>query len=480
MVKRSLLFTSVSFCFIITAYKFFGLYTLLALIFLACGTTFLVFKRVRNAILSTLILLLLFASVFSVNNKIQNSNENAGKEYTLNLTVCSDSSRSSNSSFVTVKSENNNGFYNGLKYNLYFKTSDLKCGDKIKANVFFFDNDNKELFDYSLSKQIYGNMWLKSYDKTDDKSIFYYSLGKIRLGIKNVFKNVLDKDTYNTLIAILLGDKGNLDDTFSLNVKKSGVSHIMVVSGLHLSIIIGFLFFIIDRLIKNRFVGFFISVIAVSLLCAICGFTPSIIRAGLMYLLFAVAPLFNRDADILNTLGGAVTFILLDEPLLLFNISFQLSVIAVFAVLYVSPFYCEFILEKLKIKSRALIVILPIVIVSLLAEIFTMPIIVYRFRFISLVSPITNVLISFPVTLVLVFSVIAVIFSFSTAIIYPVLKLINFILKYVNFVINTLGGLTYSAVTAPFYMIFVSLLFSVFLILFMYFYKKGVEKSARE
>lgn len=476
-MKRPMLITAPLFIISIIVYALFGIKLFIASVLFCIAIAGILDKSLLNLLIYILLFSGLVLSIFNVKYKTDTAYTYSGEEYKLDFTVCSDTA-SKNSDYVTVKVYNDKVFKDGTKFNLYFRNDVLDCGEKITADVNMFKVDNEPLFNLSRSKGVYGNLWLNKVIKRNGYNLFYKTTGDLRKFIKNKLNDNLSVRSANTLTAIMLGDKSELSDEFSQNVKNAGVSHIMAVSGLHLSVIMAMLFFVIDRTVKNKYLRFVAVFFAVFFLCALCGFTPSIIRAGVMFIMFAVPPLINKDADAVSVLCFAVTMILAVSPMLLFNVSFQMSVSAIVAVMVVSPCYLRPIKEKLP-DSLILAGVTDIIVVSVLAQIFTMPFAVYYFGQISLISPVTNVLISLPTTLVLQLGFFGIIFSFLTFVSGYLFFLCEYGIRYINAVIEYGGGLKYSAVSVEKEFCIIPVLLIVLLSAVAYFIqKRSVENGS--
>ncbi len=475
LFKRPCLISSVLLCASVCAYLFRGFSAFLLIITVSFVLLLFVFNKLSYILLILFVFSVAVYNISIADNKLNVSFKCSDSDRKLDLTVLSDTLKSDNASYVTVKSNGNGDIINGTKFTLYFRSADLKCGDRITADVKFFKFENDNM--YSVSKGVFGSMWLKKYQKDETPDMFYKTLGGIRRYIKDFLYSNCSEPSADTLTAILLGDKSGLTREFDLFVKRSGVSHIMAVSGLHLSVILGFIFFFLFSLYFNRFVRFFAGLISVFAISAVCGFTPSVLRAGLMFVMFAFAMLLKRDADILNTISGTVLIIIQFSPLLLFNISFQMSALAIIAVMFVSPFYCDMIFKKTGLKSKILKAVISAVIVSVMAGIFTMPVAVYNFGYISLVSLVTNILITLAVTAVIVISMISLVLSpFKTVSAFTV-RFADWGTEYINAVINYFGSLKYAAVTVPLQTLFIPLVIMVLLVLNIYLYKRRKRKN---
>ena len=94
--------------------------------------------------------------------------------------------------------------------------------------------------------------------------------------------------------------------------------------------------------------------IAVIIVSAVCGFTMSIIRAGVTYILIALSLVLGRSNTPANTLGAAVSLVLLNNPYAIFNVAFQLSVLSTFGILVVAVPCIDFIKENEYVKNKVL------------------------------------------------------------------------------------------------------------------------------
>ena len=444
-LKRPILLTAVLVCLSIIVYKYmgFGIFVVALLLCLALCTVLV--ERLSFIIIIICIFTGIVFSLFSVKTKTNNSLNLSGEEFTLKCVTVSEEKLTANAKCIAVKTTRNNTVLSDTKFYLYYRNKNLSCGQNISVNVSFMEFDGTEYF---INDGIYGNLWLKSIKSENGYNRFYKFLGNTRKHIKSFLKNNLNYDNYITVSSIILGDKSMLDGDFYDLVKASGVSHIMAVSGLHLSVILSFLFLVFSRLLFNKYIRFLFSSVSIFLIAAICGFTPSVIRAGLMFLIIAFAALISRDTDVLSVISFAVLIILSVSPLLLFNISFQMSVLSIIAVMYVTPFYYKMLFRYIP-DYTVLKAFISAVLVSLFAHIFTMPVAIYNFGTVSLISVLTNILIAVPTTFIIQLTVFGIITNFLYPVSFVIMKAVDVLTNYVRFIIISLGRLKYSAVIVP-------------------------------
>ena len=148
---------------------------------------------------------------------------------------------------------------------------------------------------------------------------------KIRVGIKQILYQNMSKDSADVAFAMLTGDKSDLDKEIKDDYSGAGIIHILAVSGLHVTFLIGALSFLLKKCRLNKFVNFALIAVLVVFYAYICNFTPSVVRASVMGLVLISAGLFGEEYDRLTSLGVAGFLILLVSPLSAFDIGFLMS-----------------------------------------------------------------------------------------------------------------------------------------------------------
>ena len=341
---------------------------------------------------------------------------------------------------IRVEKCNNHDIKSGTKISFYSSKSDFKTGDIINSELETESALKGEYEEYNLSEGILYNTQINEISGKSGKNKIYSAAAETRNYINSLIRDYTDKNVSSTISGLLIGDKSGFSDEFSENIRHSGVSHVMVVSGMHLAIIMSAVNSVIKKLFYNRFVRFVSSASTVLYIMAVCGFTPSILRAGLMYLILSSSILFGRDGDSVNALSLSVCLILVFSPCTVFNISFQLSVLSTLGILLLNPVF-----ERcLKLKNDFTGKTVSSVLTSVSALIFTAPVTVYKFKEFSLSALLTNLMISQAVTAVLVGMLITVFVSvipFVSDMLSSMFMILSLFVKYINYIINTLGSL---------------------------------------
>lgn len=210
---------------------------------------------------------------------------------------------------------------------------------------------------------------------------------------------------FATVSAMAFGDKTYLTSSDRDIYSKTGVSHVLALSGLHIGIIYAFLSFLLTFIPKVP--RFFAIQIVIWFFVLFAGMSPSLIRAALMITIYSGATLLHRDRIPINSLSLAGTISLLVSPQTVFDLCFQLSFISVFAILL---FYKP-LTELLPSGPLAVRKIMQMTAVSLAAYIGTMPIILYNFGSISFCFILTNLLV-IPLTSAVIYLAIITIIPF--------------------------------------------------------------------
>ncbi|MCL2177531.1 MAG: ComEC/Rec2 family competence protein, partial [Firmicutes bacterium] len=148
-----------------------------------------------------------------------------------------------------------------------------------------------------------------------------------------VLHTVAPPDEAGFLYALVFGDRRYLSADFVESFRYAGLLHIMAVSGLHISIFGVMLSFLLRRMRIKGWANFIVSAIIFILYAWLCSFSPSVMRAVIMSLVFIASLNLGRRTDALNTLFFAGTLILLLNPVFLFDIAFLLSFSVVFGII---------------------------------------------------------------------------------------------------------------------------------------------------
>jgi len=179
----------------------------------------------------------------------------------------------------------------------------------------------------------------------------------------------------------ILGDNGVMSNDLKNKLNITGLRHVIAVSGTHVVILSSIIMSLLLAMGFWRGQAFYIAIIFICFYIILTGLSASGVRAGIMGGLYLLAQKLGRQSSGLRVLAMACAVMLFINPLLLlYDVGFQLSFLAVMGLIYLEPFLKK--IMKISIIST-----------TFAAQIFTLPIMVYNFGNISFVSPITNLLV---------------------------------------------------------------------------------------
>lgn len=221
-----------------------------------------------------------------------------------------------------------------------------------------------------------------------------------------------DNNALQLALALIFGYKSQIDEDTVEVFRNTGTIHILSVSGLHVGLVFGLLTLLLrwmNRFPYGRYLRVFLILAAIWFYVILTGMSPPILRAGIMITFFVLSMMMNRTQFSLNTLLASALFILLFSPKSLFDIGFQLSYLAVLGILLLHPLFTFFYIPT----QYLLRVIFEYTYISVAAQLFTLPLILYYFgQFPSYFIP-ANLFIALPITAVMYLGVLLVLSPFT-------------------------------------------------------------------
>lgn len=260
-----------------------------------------------------------------------------------------------------------------------------------------YENSSFDYEQYMRHKRLYHTVYAWNYKVVE---------GERKVGLRSVasdcneflkarlFASNLSKEDAALAVSLLLGDKKDLDDDLKLSFSVAGLSHILCVSGLHIGILIG-IFNVLLRFLHLFGIGgfylrrLFLVIIAWGM-AFLVGCTPSALRTALMLTIVLLTETTAYCSDGLNVLAVTCFLLLLFDPLLLFDVGFQMSFLAVAGIKLCMPSIGFFIWKKVPAFLRG---VCNTAAVTLSAQLFVLPIVIWRFRTVPLLFLFANVLV---------------------------------------------------------------------------------------
>ncbi len=285
----------------------------------------------------------------------------------------------------------------------------LSFGDSFSAICLFSVPQKKTssgAFDYALylkSKNIFyvGRVEPDTLTKTGTFTLNFserlYAVNR-RCGAR--ISALFPGDAAAVLRAVSFGDKTELTDELYEELSICGLSHVVAVSGMHVTVLLSVIFTALTLLKRNRY-QFFLPLCGVVLLFMLfTGSSPSVVRAAIMSVLSLLAFLCFRKEDSLTSLGLAAGIIVVFNPLAAFDVGFILSFGATLGiVLFAAPLQkCVFSLlhleERQGFLAELLKGILSVLCVTLSVQVFLLPLLSILFGEVSLWCFLTNILVA--------------------------------------------------------------------------------------
>jgi competence protein ComEC len=295
-----------------------------------------------------------------------------------------------------------------------------------------------------------------------------------RTELNTFFKNNFSEQSYPFLMSIITGERGFISKELRDYFNKTGLSHILSISGAHFGLLSFILFLIIRSLIRllpdKVFLKLTLYITPSQIAAIIClpfmiGYLgisnmsiPSV-RAFIMISLFLVGLLIDRKGFWLNTLIISAFIILLIEPESITEPSFHLSYIAVLCIGSVADRVKEEKRQDLFLKKKVFLFLKDTAIISLAVTIGTAPLIAYIFHYLSILSPITNIIITPVIGFIILPLTFLSAFLYITTGYFPLLTLIDKTTSLVILLIKKIGQFPFADIKIPAFPIILLVIF---------------------
>lgn len=305
------------------------------------------------------------------------------------------------------------------------RTSKISYGDEIEAFGTLRTPPEIDEFDYRnyLARQKIFSM-MPGADvtvlSTDNGFFLYEVLFDLKANARDFINESLQEPQASLLVGILLGDDNGLSEAVEEDFIITGTSHVIAISGFNMVILAQVLMSILRRFTKEETAAF-LGVIAIIIYTIFVGAGAAVVRAAVMSCILIIAQALHRKTHLPTSLAFVALFLSLLNPYTLWDVGFQLSFAAVIGMaVFVPPM--ERGIEKFfnqvsnrEISQKILAVLTEPLIVTLAAQITTLPLILFYFGRLSVVSPVVNFIIIPFQPLILLFGAIGVIIGLMVA-----------------------------------------------------------------
>ena len=258
-----------------------------------------------------------------------------------------------------------------------------------KKNFYSFDYKK-----YNENKGIFKNVKVNDIKNFEENKGIISKIKIWRISLGNKIHKEISFDKSGYIEALIFGDKAYLEKDEIINYKNLGTSHLLAISGLHLGVLISLIYFILLRLRFSVEIIEKIVFLVIPFYMLISGFSPSVLRAGGMIMLYIIFR--KKDTTKLEALLTMFILMLFINPLFIFDIGFELSFLITFCLLMSDDFLSgskNIFTSGFKISLVSSLASLPILVMDF-----------YTFSYISIISNIFLVpifsLVIFPLVLI--------------------------------------------------------------------------------
>lgn len=352
----------------------------------------------------------------------------------------------------------------------YTKYKKIKVGSEIKLTGKFKDLNKMsyESFDYGRylrSMGYKGLIYLKDYSIVGNNLMYEY-IYKAKSYISNTIR-YLYKTNSDFINSMMLGQKDDLSQNEKLMFTRTGTSHIIAISGLHTGILSGLIIFMMGKI--NKIYKLIVLSTMMFIYSAMVGNSPSIIRAIMFMISLYLSFFLDRKMDKISTLSFIGILFVINNPYIIYNISFQLSFLATLSIIY---FY-GYINNKLNIKIISL---------TLSANILTIPIIYYNFEGIPLVSILGNIIIVPFVGIIIYLAILSLIlFNINIYISSIVVYINRFILETIYVLLEKISNLDFAYIVIEEPKLYYVIIYYIVVFLYMIYKEaKTIKEQSHE
>lgn len=336
-------------------------------------------------------------------------------------------------------------------------------------------NRNFGGFDYNnylKQLKIYGIVQVQEIRKIAENNSISVFFEKIRMNFLNKIDVLYKKEYSGFLKSLLLGKTDDLSETIEENFRDASISHVLAISGMHVSYVIISLKMICDKIIKNKKIRNYFLIFCLIIFCVITGKSVSCVRACIMSGMICFASNFEKKNNFYISFICSWLIIIIYNPYNIYNIGLWLSYMGTLGIVVLSQFFKKYFYHKIKGASNKFLsrIIFENFSVTISAQILIFPIIMYVFNTISFSFFVSNILISFLIGPVLILGYISIFFSYIKIPFFEIIILIEEVL------IRIILGISEVCAQLPFSKIYVTtpkfayIVFYYLIILFWYIF----------
>ena len=208
---------------------------------------------------------------------------------------------------------------------------------------------------------------------------------KVREKVRKFIENTLDNRSSGILQALIIGDDRKIEEDIQEQYKKAGMIHLLVVSGGHVAFLVMLITYILEMINIGKNKRKYSLILMIIMYIFITGCTPSVLRAGIATIIIIISSLIGRQNDTLTTIGLVALLLILENPNVIYSLSFELSFLRALGILLGSPKLNKTMNKVLRHKISEAVSL------TLSAQLFVSPITLYNFNTIYFGGVISNI-----------------------------------------------------------------------------------------
>ena len=321
-------------------------------------------------------------------------------------------------------------------------------GDRVEVRCMLQKPENREFaYDRYLARLAIYSICKRPFIKrlaSEQGNGVYSFLLEVKRKSYETAQLYLPEPTASLALPVVFGS-GEIDDDISDSFRRTGLTHIMAVSGFNVSLLAALLSIVLAYAGVSRRLIFYMSALVIIAYVAIVGAPASAVRAGVMSIFLLLALTAGRLVSIPRLIViVAVMTLMMNPRSLRDDIGWQLSFLALLGLVYILPYLQKWTMHIVHGRGK---IIIEAILATVAAQLATAPIIVYNFGQFSIIAPLANVLVVWMIPMLTV----SVMLALPLAALFPALGEVLFFLpwlmvKYIFTIVGVLSGLPWASV----------------------------------
>jgi competence protein ComEC len=346
--------------------------------------------------------------------------------------------------------------------------------------------DGFDYQNYLLAKKIFAVIYKPKINNSKHLAVNSHDIGglnylilrlegvlyKIKNEFETTINQIMPEPEASFLNGLILGEKSGMGKELIDNFNKTGTTHIIALSGFNVTIIIFAVATLFGYLGKRK--AFFISLAFVIFFVVMTGASSSVVRAAIMVMLVLAAPLLGRHAKSINILVLTAFVMILFNPLILrYDLGFALSFLSISGLILLSPLIIKKF-EKGKLAKTPAAVKSPLI-ETISAQVFAFPLILYSFSRVSIIAPLTNVLILPFIPLTMLLGFVAAILGMISRFLGEIFAYFPFFfLKYMIVVVKSCSKIPFASIEVNKFPVILTILIYILIIISVSFLNRKI------